>query len=54
MRVHGDTLTITLDTTSIDSRPVTRTLTWSRWVERRRPVVPALQDDAPFTEKGVA
>jgi len=30
MRVDGDTLTITLDTTSIDGRPVTRTLTWSR------------------------
>ena len=30
MRVDGDTLTITLDTTSIDGQPVTRTLTWSR------------------------
>jgi len=30
MRVDGDTLTITLDTTSIDGRPVTRTLTWTR------------------------
>lgn len=30
MRVDGDTLTITLDTTSIDGRAVTRTLTWSR------------------------
>jgi hypothetical protein len=30
MRVDGDTLTITLDTTSIDGRPVTRTLTWAR------------------------
>jgi hypothetical protein len=30
MRVDGDTLTITLDTTSIDGRPVTRRLTWSR------------------------
>ena len=30
MRVDGDTLTITLDTTSISGQPVTRTLTWSR------------------------
>jgi hypothetical protein len=30
MRVDGDMLTITLDTSSIDGRPVTRTLTWSR------------------------
>jgi len=30
MRVDGDTLTIALDTTSIDGRPVMRTLTWSR------------------------
>lgn len=30
MRVDGDTLTITLDTSSIDGRPVTRTLTWVR------------------------
>jgi len=30
MRVDGDTLTITLDTTSIDGQPVTRTLTWLR------------------------
>ena len=30
MRVEGNTLTITLDTTSIDGRPVKRTLTWSR------------------------
>jgi hypothetical protein len=30
MRVDGDTLTITLDTTSIDGQPVTRTLTWAR------------------------
>ena len=30
MRVDGDTLTITLDTTSISGQPVTRTLTWLR------------------------
>jgi len=30
MRVDGDTLTITLDTTSINGRPVARTLTWAR------------------------
>jgi hypothetical protein len=30
MRVDGDTLTITLDTSSTDGRPVTRTLTWAR------------------------
>src|SRR5512140_1983305 len=30
MRVDGDTLTITLDTSAGDGRPVTRTLTWSR------------------------
>jgi hypothetical protein len=30
MRVDGDTLTITLDTSSIDGQPVTRTLTWLR------------------------
>jgi Lipocalin-like domain len=30
MRVDGDTLTITLDTSSTDGQPVTRTLTWSR------------------------
>jgi hypothetical protein len=30
MRVDGDTLTITLDTTSIGGQPVTRTLTWLR------------------------
>ena len=30
MRVAGDTLTITLDTSSGDGRPVTRTLTWTR------------------------
>ena len=30
MHVAGDTLTITLDTTSNDGRPVTRTLTWTR------------------------
>ena len=32
MRVDGDTLTITLATTTADGRPVTRTLTWSRLV----------------------
>jgi hypothetical protein len=30
MRVDGDILTITLDTSTLDGRPVTRTLTWSR------------------------
>lgn len=30
MRVDGDTLTITLDTTSMDGQPATRTLTWPR------------------------
>jgi hypothetical protein len=30
MHVKGDTLTITLDTTSADGQPVTRTLTWTR------------------------
>ena len=30
VRVEGDELTITLDTTSVDGQPVTRTLTWSR------------------------
>jgi hypothetical protein len=30
MRVNGDTLTITLDTSSADGQPLTRTLTWSR------------------------
>ena len=30
MRVDGDTLTITLDTTSISGQAVTRTLTWLR------------------------
>ena len=30
MRVADDTLTITLDTTSADGQPVTRTLTWER------------------------
>jgi hypothetical protein len=30
MRVDGDTLTITLDTTSADGRAVQRTLTWTR------------------------
>ena len=30
MRVDGDTLTISLATSSADGRPVTRTLTWSR------------------------
>jgi len=30
MRVDGETLTITLDTTSVDGKPVTRTLTWAR------------------------
>ena len=30
IRVNGDTLTITLDTTSSDGTPVTRTLTWLR------------------------
>ncbi|HEY2397148.1 MAG TPA: lipocalin-like domain-containing protein [Rudaea sp.] len=30
MRVDGDILTITLDTSTPDGRPVTRTLTWSR------------------------
>ncbi len=30
MRVDDDVLTITLDTSSVDGRPVTRTLTWTR------------------------
>lgn len=30
MRVEGDTLVITLDTTGADGEPVTRTLTWRR------------------------
>ena len=30
MRVAGDTLTITLDTTAVDGRAVVRTLTWTR------------------------
>ena len=30
MQVEGDTLTITLDTTAPDGRPVQRTLTWTR------------------------